>query len=188
MRKVFLAAAVLLAAQLSHAEGADMKNVLIVHGSYAGSTAEIADSMKAALGRAGSRAYVIPASGLAVDLSPYDLVVIGSAIHGARPHEKVGEFIAANRSGLDRKKVAVFAACITITSVQEGKRKAAQAYPRLVAHGLSPVSTAVFAGKAPSSSWFGNLMGKLMLGITPGDYRDWKKIEEWAVSLPGLTL
>jgi menaquinone-dependent protoporphyrinogen IX oxidase len=177
---------VLLAAGASRAEEVGMKNILIVYGSYAGSTAEIADSMKAALGRAGITAYTIPASGLVVDLSPYDLVAIGSAIHGARPHPKVGEFIAANRAELERKKVAVFAVCITITSVKEDRRKAAQAYAGLVAHGLSPISTALFAGKAPPSGWFGNLMGKLMLGITPGDYRDWKKIEDWAVSLPGL--
>jgi len=160
-----------------------VKNALIVYGSYAGSTAEIADFMKTALRRAGVTAYTIPASGLVVDLSPYDLVVIGSAIHGARPHRKVGEFIAANRAELSRKKVAVFAACITITSVKEDKRKTAHKYPELVAHGLSSISTAVFAGKASPSGWFGNLMGKLMLGITPGDYRDRKKIEDWVVSL-----
>jgi len=187
VKKILFVSMVLLAAGASNAKEADVKSTLIVYGSYAGSTAEIADSMKAALVRAGSRAYAIPASGLTVDLSPYHLVVIGSAIHGARPHPKVGEFIAANRAGLDRKKVAVFAACITITSVKEDKRKAAEAYPGLVAHGLAPISTAVFAGKAPSSGWFGNLIGKLMLGITPGDYRDWKKIEGWAVSLPSLT-
>jgi menaquinone-dependent protoporphyrinogen oxidase len=183
---MLLAAAILLAVQLSGAKDVHVKNALIVYGSYAGSTAEIADSMKAALGRAGVTAYAIPASGLTVDLSPYDLVVIGSAIHGARPHPKVGEFIAANRTELERKKLAVFAVSIMITSVREGARKAAEAYPDKVAHGLAPISTAVFAGKAPPSNWFGSLMGKLILGITPGDYRDWKKIEAWAVSLPGL--
>ena len=186
MKRTLLAAAILLAVQLTNAKGVHVKNVLIVYGSFAGSTAEIADSMKAALGRAGVTAYTVPASGLTTDLSPYDIVVIGSSIHGARPHPKVGEFIAANHAELERKKVAVFAACITITSVQENKRKAAQAYTGLVAHGLSAISTAVFAGKAPASGWFGNLMGKLMLGITPGDYRDWKKIEAWTVSLPAL--
>ncbi len=180
-----LAVAVLLAAQIAAAGKASMKQVLIVHGSFAGSTAEIADSMKAALDRAGCAARVMPASGRAIDLAPYDLVVIGSAIHGARPHEKVGQFIGANRAALERKPVAVFAACITVTSSKPDKVKAAQGYPALVAHGLKPVSKAVFAGKAPSSGWFGNLMGKLVLGITPGDYRDWKRIEAWAVSLTG---
>jgi len=182
MKRILLVSMVLLAAGAADAKEADVKSALIVYGSYAGSTAEIADSMKVALGRTGVTAYTIPASGLTVDPSPYDLVVIGSAIHGGRPHPKVGEFIAANRAELGRKKVAVFAACITITSVKEDRRRAAQAYPGLVAHGLSPVSTAVFAGKAPPSGWFGNLMGKLVLGITPGDYRDWKKAEDWGLA------
>ncbi len=48
------------------------------------------------------------------------------------------------------------------------------------------MSKAVLAGKAPASGWFGNMMGKMILGIMPGDYRDWKKIESWAASLLGL--
>ena len=186
MKRTLLAAAILLAAELASAKDVDVKNALIVYGSYAGSTAEIADSMRAALGRAGMTAYAIPASGQATDLSPYDLVIIGSAVRGAKVHEGVLEFVAANRVALEQKPVAVFVACITITSSKEDKRKAAEAYPDQVAAGLPVVSRAVFAGKAPPSGWLGNLAGRLMLGITPGDYRDWKKIADWTLSLPGL--
>jgi menaquinone-dependent protoporphyrinogen oxidase len=188
MKRILFVSMVLLAARASDAKEVDVRSVLIVYGSYAGSTAEIADSMKVALGRTGVTAYTIPASGLTVDLSPYDLVVIGGAVRGAKVHEGVLKFVSANRAALEKKPVAVFVACITATSSKADRRKAAEAYPNQVAAGLPVVSLAVFAGKAPPSGWFGNLMGKLVLGITPGDYRDWKKIEDWAVSLPGLAL
>jgi hypothetical protein len=29
-------------------------------------------------------------------------------------------------------------------------------------------------------------MGKKILGITPGDYRDWNKISTWTLTLPEL--
>ncbi len=186
MRTVILAAGVMLAVQFTNAKDVEVKKVLIVYGSYAGSTAEIADSMKAALERAGHRVFTVPAAGQQMDLLPYDLVVIGGAVHGAKVHEGVLEFVAANRAALGKKPVAAFAACITITSSKEDKRKAAEAYPDQVAAGLPVVSKAVFAGKAPASGWFGNMMGKMILGITPGDYRDWKKIEARVLSLPGL--
>jgi len=186
MRKILLTAMLVFAVHSAYAGSSRVKNILIVYGSYAGSTAEMADSMKAALERAGHKAFVVPVSAQATDLSPYELVIIGGAVHGAKVHEKVLKFVAANRAALEKKPLAVFAACITITSAKADKRKAAEAYPDQIAAGLPVISRAVFAGKAPSSGWFANMMGKMILGITPGDYRDWKKIDAWAVTLPGL--
>jgi menaquinone-dependent protoporphyrinogen IX oxidase len=161
-----------------------MKNVLIVYGSFSGSTAAIADTMKTVLAEKGCAVKTMPAGDGKTDLSTCDLVVIGSAIHGDNIHPDVRKFIDANRTDLIKKKVAVFVACITVTSNKPEKRAhALAAYPGKVACGLSPVSATVFAGNAPSAGWFGNWMGKVILGIVPGDYRDWKKIKSWTVSL-----
>ena len=172
----------LLSGQISANEG-KMKNVLIVYGSFSGSTKEVAEKMKSTLEKNKLRVDAMAADANKMDLKKYDLVIIGSAIRGDTPHEKVLGFVKANKEELEKKKVALFIVCITITSKYDEKRKNAEKYPGKIAGGLTPVSTAVFAGNAPSSGWFANIMGNLFLGIKPGDFRDWDKINEWVISL-----
>ncbi|MFA4839960.1 MAG: flavodoxin domain-containing protein [Candidatus Neomarinimicrobiota bacterium] len=160
-----------------------MKSILIVYGSYSGSTAEIATKMKTTLDNLNCKTVLMPASAVQTDLTQYDLIVIGSAIHGDRPHENVIKFIDVNRSALSKKKVTVFAVCSTITSTNEKRKAHALTYPDKIANGLKPVDKAVFGGKIPPAGWLGNLMGKMILGVTPGDYRNWNKISVWATSL-----
>lgn len=160
-----------------------MRNILIVYGSLTGTTTEIATRMKEILEGEGCTVDLIPASEKRMDTSKYDLVIVGSTIRGAQPKGGAKEFIALNRESLSAKKLAVFIVCITITSIKEDRRKAAEAYPEKITAGLTAVSTAVFAGRAPSSGWFGNWMGKKILGIVPGDFVDWDKINCWTLSL-----
>lgn len=189
MKKTVWYLSILIMAVFSAANGAGMKNVLIVYGSFSGSTAEIADSMKARLTEKGCMVQTQPAEGSQTDLSNFDLVIIGSAIRGDNIHPKIKEFIDANRSSLSRKKVAVFVVCITVTSSNPKKKEhALSSYPDKAACGLSPISKIVFAGKAPSGGWIGNWMGKVILGIVPGDYRDWNKIKGWAGNLVDILL
>ena len=186
MKKPSLTLLLFLSTFISTVNGADMQNALIVYGSFSGSTGEIADSIGRCLKTRSCDAEIIPAQGKAMDLSGYDLIIIGSAIRGDNIHESVKAFIDSNRSALNQKKIAVFAACITITSSKERKREHARTYPDKVACGLRPIRTAVFAGNAPSSGWLVDKIGKMILGITPGDYRDWNRIKEWAGSLTEL--
>jgi menaquinone-dependent protoporphyrinogen IX oxidase len=183
MKNIVSVLLVLILVSIAGASGGNMKNVLIVYGSFSGSTVEIADTIKKSLENKQCAVVAMPAEDNKIDLSKYDLVIIGSAIRGDNIHPKIKAFIDANRSGLKQKKVAVFAACITITSSKPAKREHALGYPQKVACGLSPVNQAVFAGKAPSSGWLGNKLGKWILGIVPGDYRDWDKIKSWTGSL-----
>lgn len=160
-----------------------MKHVLIVYGSFSGSTAEIADSMKTYLGSNTCEVTLLPASGNQINLSKYDLIIIGSAIRGDRIYGKIGEFIKINRPVLNQKKIAVFAVCGTIASTNEKKREHALSYTNNVACGLSTTKKAVFAGKINKTGWFGDMMGKMIMGLAPGDYRDWNKIRDWTLSI-----
>lgn len=183
MKKIILFLLSFLLAGFAAASEAQMKNILIVYGSFSGSTAEVADTMKACLQNKSCPVTLMQAEGKRIDLENYDLVILGSAIHGDNIHGKIKEFVDANRSALNKRKVAAFAVCITITSSKPNKRKHALTYPTKVACGISPISTAVFAGKAPSSGPVGNFFGKLLLGVVPGDFRDWDRIKVWTQSL-----
>jgi menaquinone-dependent protoporphyrinogen oxidase len=115
-----------------------------------------------------------------IDLSKYDLIIIGSAIHGDNPHPKVIDFVNTNKDELNKKKIAIFIVCGTITSTKKNKRDNALTYPDKIGKGLNPISKVVFAGNMPSSGKkFDEFLAKHLLGIVTGDYRDWVKIKKW---------
>lgn len=158
------------------------KNILITYGSFSGSTKEIVDSMKTYLAYDSTLIETFSAERKKLELSKYDLIIIGSAIHGNAPHPKILEFIDINRDELNTKEIAVFAVCGTITSTKRKKRENALTYPDKVSHGLIKVyKKEVFAGNMPSSGKKSDdFMAKLFLGIVTGDFRDWAKIKEWS--------
>lgn len=123
------------------------------------------------------------AVGKAIDLSKYDLIIIGSGIYGGAPHKSIPDLINSNRPALSSKKIAVFAVCGTMAAQSEKKRKKAQVYVDKVAGRLNPISKTVFAGRIPSYGWFGNIMIRMLLGAGPGDHRDWNAIKTWTLSL-----
>ncbi len=185
MKKLILFIAILFMTYQANAAEAPMKNILIVYGSFSGSTAEIADRMKTILEKNNCSAEVLPADGSSKDLGPYDLVIIGSAIRGGSPHGGVKKFIEANRTALEKKKVAVFAACLFVISKKENQKSEAQGYADKVACGLAPASKTVFAGSSQNSWWITAMLSKLFMGIGRGDYREWDTITAWTLSLIG---
>ncbi len=167
-------------------EGGTMKRILIVYGSTKGSTAEIAGKMKKYLAESTYAVDTLSASASTIDLSKYDLIIIGSGIYGGRPHKNIQPFIDKNRTSLNQKKVAVFAVCGKMCSPNEKTQTAAMAFSGRVACGLAPARSMVFAGNLLPSGWFGNFILKLLWGAVPGDHRDWEKIKTWTVSLGEL--
>lgn len=187
IKKIVLLSFLLSFSFSTFAKDTDMKRVLIVTGSTKGSTTEIGLKMKGYLEELAISADTLSASDTQIDLSSYALVIIGSGIYAGRPHENIPKFITKNRNSLVNTKVAVFAACATMASPKESKRKSSQAFAKKVAGGLKPVSSAVFAGNIPGpdpKGWFEKFMLKTFVGISKtGDYRDWDKIKAWTVSL-----
>jgi menaquinone-dependent protoporphyrinogen oxidase len=167
-------------------QGGSMKKILIVFGSTKGSTAEIAGNMKKYLADSSSIVDTMAAPIATIDLSSYDLIIIGSGIYGGKPHKNIQLFIDKNRASLSKKKVAVFAVCGKMCSPNEKTRTSAMSFAKTVACGLSPAQATVFAGNLAASGWFGNFMLKTLWGAKPGDHRDWEKIKAWTLSLEKL--
>lgn len=184
MKKVILILAAVLTCYAAFAEGNNVKNALIVYGSFDGSTKEVAEAVKKELEMLKIKTDIAPASD-ASSPAGYGMVILGSAIHGAAPHPDVISYVQKNLTDLNSVKTSVFIVCATITSENKKIREKAQKYPEKVAVGFKPFSTAVFGGMVGEpSGGFERFMAKMMLGIEKfGDFRDWESIKMWAKSL-----
>jgi menaquinone-dependent protoporphyrinogen IX oxidase len=167
----------------------ETKRILVVYATSTNSTKSIADSIKSSFESFGHTVDIIPAKGVCVDILKYNLIIIGSAIQANNPLPSATEFIDSNRKELELRNVAVFAVCATITSSKKNKYQNALTYADKVANGLKPISKNVFGGNFPSNGKkFDDFMGKLFLGIVPGDFRDWEEIRQWASGLNSIFL
>jgi menaquinone-dependent protoporphyrinogen IX oxidase len=164
-----------------------MKNLLIVTGSTKGSTAEIGYKMKSFLEERSCTVDTISAVNSKINISKYDLIIIGSGIYGGKPHSNIPAFINKNRAELSQKKIAIFAVCAKMASPNESKRNDALIYADKIACKLPTISKISFAGKLPGpdpQGWFQKTMAEFFIGIQKtGDFRDWNKIKEWTISL-----
>ncbi len=188
MKRILFVISLTLSFQQITSKQMETNKILIVYATSSNSTKEVADSIKIYLESYGHKVDVISAKNKKVDITSYSLIIIGSAIQANNPLPEALVFIDSNREQLSTKDVAAFAVCSTITSCKKSKYNNALTYPDKVAHGLKPISKNVFGGNFPSNGKkFDDFMGKLFLGIIPGDFRDWVKIKDWAISLVGKT-
>jgi menaquinone-dependent protoporphyrinogen IX oxidase len=185
MKKILIALFTMLIFASAQAKVEKVKNILIVYGSFKGSTKETVEFMKKELEGKKCKVTISTAAQANDDLSKYDLVILGSAIQGAKPHPDILAYIEKNRDALKKMKTAVFIMCATISSEKKKTRDKAELYPDQVAVGFTPVSKAVFGGMiTPPKNRFEKFMAKMFLGIENfGDFRDWGKIKKWVTGL-----
>ena len=158
------------------------KTVLVAYATRTGSTVGVA----AAIGEA------IAGRGYAVDVKPvsdnpdpgaYDMVILGSAVNGARWLPEAVEFVRSHQQALRKAPVAMFCVHILNLGVDETSRKNRLAYLNEVRSLVTPVDEGFFSGKgldpnntAPILLW---LLRAIKL-MPEGDARDWTKIGGWA--------
>jgi menaquinone-dependent protoporphyrinogen IX oxidase len=159
-----------------------------VHGALrAHTTSEIGREMGRMLEENGAAVDLIAADAGGVNLSRYELVIIGSGIYGGRPHGSIKSFIAAHEPALRRVNVALFAVCGSLCTDSEKGRSKARTLVDKMTCGLVPVSKAVFCGTVKDFGALGNWLGKTFFKTYPaGDYRDWKEILRWTIALPQI--
>jgi menaquinone-dependent protoporphyrinogen oxidase len=159
--------------------------VLVAYATKYGATAEIAEKIGQVLGEAGLRAEVLPADRVS-DLSPYEAVVLGSAVYIGRWRKEAVKFLKANETALAEKAVWLFSSGPTgegdPVELLQGWRLPKSLQP--LADHVQVRDIAVFHGAVDREKL--NFIEKWMLKNVKapvGDFRDWEAITAWATAI-----
>jgi menaquinone-dependent protoporphyrinogen oxidase len=170
------------------------KRILVTYASVAGSTAGVAEAIGKSLSEGGAQVDVVPMKNV-IDITPYQAVVAGSAIHGQKWLPEAIQFVEDHKSELSSKPFACFMVCITLSMANSGQYlEGIKDWMSPVRNLVRPVSEGYFAGaldfsKLPLS--FNTLAMRfvVLIGVWKnGDHRDWNAINDWARNLRLLLL
>lgn len=161
------------------------RKVLVAYGTRHGATAELAERIGAVLREAGLLVDVLEA-GEVKDVSGYGAVVLGSGVYYGRWVRSATSFLKKWRKELEKVPLWVFSSGPTGEGAAEeltsGWRVPGSL--RTLLESLEPSGTALFKGKIDPEG-----MGPLertvirKVGAPAGDFRDWKEVEAWALSI-----
>ncbi|EKQ53670.1 MAG: flavodoxin [Methanobacterium sp. Maddingley MBC34] len=173
---------------------------LVVYGTRYGTAAEIAEEIARVIKEEGVEVDLVDARGMKdCDISPYDLVVVGSGIKMGKWTKKSLKFLQNNKSSLAEKKVAIFVSC-GAANEEDSRTEGQEKYlDEVAAKNLvnQPVATGLFGSVYDPDAKHGivfNLTNRFIkkdlekkgLDITKRhDYRDWEGIRTWARDLAG---
>jgi len=162
-----------------------MQKTLVTYASKYGATAEIAEKIGAVLRDAGLPVDVLSVK-QARDLTPYDNVILGSAVYIGQWRRAAVKFLKANENALSKKQVWLFSSGPTgegdPVELLDGWR-----FPKgqqELADRIQPRDIAVFHGDVDPEKV--NALHKLMIDKVEapvGDFRDWNAITAWTESV-----
>lgn len=159
---------------------------MVAYATRAGSTGEVAEAIGEALGDAGSEVDVRLAKDGA-DVSPYQAVVLGSAIRVGKWLPEAVKFVEAHREALEQVPVAFFTVCMTMKDPTEENCLEVEGYTDPVREMVQPVDEGFFAGALDASklSFVARLAMKAMKA-PEGNFRDWEAIRAWVANVRPL--
>ncbi len=164
------------------------KRILVTYASQAGSTAGVAEAIGKSLAEGGAQVDVLPMKNVK-DLTPYQAIVAGSAIHGQQWLPEAMQFMRDHQSELSRKPFASFMVCITLSMANANQYlEGVKGWMNPVRELVRPVSEGYFAGVLDFSRlpFSFNVLAMRIAVLTgvwkEGDHRDWKAIRIWAES------
>jgi len=178
-------------------------NTLIVYGTRYGATTATSEEIAKVLQGEGFEVKVVNAKKEKVkDISPYEIVIIGSGLQMGKWTGEVEDFVKRFHKELTHKKVAVFISSMKTVPEHEGKTEEVTKIrslgldDKIAKHGLKPFDVAVFGGVLDFNKM--NIITRRVLGSVktriekdgfkqtqPGVYelRDWEEIRAWAKEL-----
>lgn len=169
------------------------KYVLVCYGSRYGATAEIAERITQTLQE---REAIVDLVNLRretpIEIEQYELIIIGSGIAAGKWTKEPIKWMKKYQDELSKKKIALFVSS-AYAAVPEKKEEARIKYLEKIAEKYlknPPESLGLFGGVIDFSKYNIIIRG-IMKGIAKAnrsddepltylDFRNWKKIEEWA--------
>ncbi len=164
--------------------------ILVAYATKYGATAEIAEKIGQMLRQAGLRADVLLAQHVD-NLSPYQAVILGSAVYMGQWRKEAAAFLKDNEKALTERPVWLFSSGPTgegdPAQLLKGWRLPKAQQP--VADRIRPRDIAVFGGALDPKKM--NLFEKWIIKNVKaalGDFRDWNAIDAWAQSISDALL
>jgi len=167
-----------------------MRRVLVAYASRYGSTAEVAREIGSVLTGAGLSVDVMPAE-QARDLSPYEAIVLGTAVRMEKPLKATVAFVTEHRQELGRRPLALFSLGAHMrTDTPENRDRTRQYLAPLLAALPRPIHMGFFGGKVDHGRigpFWRFIAARDKSGeMEEGDWRDWEAIRGWASELVPL--
>lgn len=159
--------------------------ILIAYATKHGATAEIAEKIGEVLRQAGLRTDVLPLDRVS-DLTPYNAIVLGSAVYIGQWQKEAATFLAENEKQLAERPVWLFSSGPTgegdPARLMKGWRFPEALQP--IADRIRARDIALFHGALDTKKL--GLLEKLMIKNVKapvGDFRDWAAITAWATAI-----
>ncbi len=157
--------------------------VLIAYATRCGSTGTIAQAVGEVLCATGASVDVRLVEHVH-DLSPYQAVIVGSAIRRSQWLSEAADFVEKHQDALSRVPTAYFVVCLTMKQDTPENRAKAMAFldpVREAAPKVTPMAVGLFPGAVnfDKLSFMAGTMLKVK-GISEGDYRDFPAVKAWS--------
>lgn len=168
-----------------------MANILITYSTTDGHTRTICERLKKLVEEQNHSVVLTHMSeDPAIDLQPFDKVVIGASIRYGKHQKQVYDFIHANQSTLENKRNAFFSVNVVARKPEKNTPETNPYLQKFLKQiSWQPGNMAVFAGKIdyPSYGFVDRQMIRLIMWMTKGptdpttviEFTDWDKVDEF---------
>jgi menaquinone-dependent protoporphyrinogen oxidase len=163
-----------------------MTEILVVYASKHNSTAEIAKAISEVLRQSGDFQVDIRSVEVVEDITPYDVVLLGSAVYAGNWQAAAAAFLQKHETELAQRAVWLFSSGPTGEGDPKTLMKGWELPEALrpIARRIKPRDVAVFSGKLDPASlnFFTRMLVKAInaSAFRIGDFRDWNMIRAWA--------